>query len=305
MEKWKKIAKKLLFPPIGLIVFLTVLSTVMLMAVFLNGMEESFAAYLVYVLSFYSLVVLCIFLSEILPGNYRKMKQRIYDHPLGNRYMTDAVFKVRVSLYVSLSITVAFSIFKLIVGFLYSSLWLGAVAVYYVLLSVIRFLLLRYMENKNGRQGLVEEYRRYRLSAILTMLINLTLSGIVLNMLLQDKTHLYSDVYVIASAVYTFYTLTVSIIDLVKYRKYQSPVLSAAKAIRFAAALVSILSLETAMLIQFGEDESFRRIMLSLTGAGVCLIVLGMSIYMIVRANREIKKLREKDLTSSGLQPLE
>lgn len=53
--------------------------------------------------------------------------------------------------------------------------------------------------------------------------------------------------------------MTVSVIDLVKYRKYKYPVLSAAKAIRFAAALVSLLSLETAMLAQFGDDESFRR----------------------------------------------
>ncbi|MEE1318924.1 MAG: hypothetical protein UHD05_05375 [Ruminococcus sp.] len=70
--------------------------------------------------------------------------------------------------------------------------------------------------------------------------------------------------------------------------------MSAAKALRFAAALVSLLSLETVMLMQFGNDESFRRLMTALTGAGVFIMVFGMSVYMIIRANREIKRLRSE-----------
>ena len=123
------------------------------------------------------------------------------------------------------------------------------------------------------------------------MFINLTLSGIVLNMIVKNEAAAYSDIYVITSAAYTFYILTVSIIDLVKYRKYKSPVMSSAKAIRFAQALVSLLSLEASMLVQFGDDESYRRLMLALTGAGVCIIVLAMSVYMIIRSVKEIKRL--------------
>ncbi len=288
----KKFAKKILYPPIWLMLLLTVISAFALTLVFMNGWKETPIAYAVYVTAFYTLSVLCVFCTAVLPERYQKIRQKIYDHPIGNRYMTDAAFKVRISLYISLSVTVGYSVFKLISGFRYSSLWLGAVAVYYILLSVIRFLLLRFMHSNTGQRDEIAEYRRYRLSAILLMLINVTLSGIVLNMIVQNKSYTYSDVYVIMSATYTFYTLTVSVKDIVKYRKYKSPVLSAAKAIRFAAALVSLLSLETVMLIQFGDDEAFRRLMTALTGAGVCMIVLAMSIYMIVHANKEIQKRR-------------
>ena len=82
---------------------------------------------------------------------------------------------------------------------------------------------------------------------------------------------------------------------MIKCRKYKSPVLSASKAIRFASALVALLSLETAMLAQYGNDEVFRRVMTSLTGAGVCIIVLAMSVYMIVKANRELHRLQIHD----------
>ena len=140
---------------------------------------------------------------------------------------------------------------------------------------------------------MIAEYRSYRVTAVLMMLINLTLSGIVLNMIVKNESAKYSDIFVITSATYTFYTLTVSIIDLVKYRKCKSPVMSASKAIRFAAALVSLLSLEASMLVQFGDDESYRRLMLALTGAAVCVIVLSMSVYMIAHSTKEIRQMQK------------
>lgn len=286
----KKILNKMLYPPIWLMTLLTVASAVVLPLVFIKGWKESPIAYAVYVLAFYMVSVLCLFFGKVLPKQYKEIKQKIYANPFGNKYMTDAAFKVRVSLYSSLAINLAYSAFKLISGIFYSSLWIEAFAVYYILLSVIRFILLHHIERKKDA-GLIEEYRSYRISAVLMMFINLTLSGIVLNMIVKNEAAAYSDIYVITSAAYTFYILTVSIIDLVKYRKYKSPVMSSAKAIRFAQALVSLLSLEASMLVQFGDDESYRRLMLALTGAGVCIIVLAMSVYMIIRSVKEIKRL--------------
>lgn len=290
MEKWKKIFNKILYPPIWLIILLTVVSAVILPIVFMKGWEESPVAYISYIISFYSVMILSMFFAEVLPKRYKEIKQKVYAHPLGNKYMTEAAFKVRISLYTSLAINLVYSVFKLVSGIYYSSLWIGAFAVYYILLSVIRFVLLHHMERKKDA-GTIEEYRSYRISAVLMMFINMTLSGIVLNMILQNKSAVYSDVFVITSAAYTFYILTVSLVDLVKYRKYKSPVMSAAKAIRFAQALVSLLSLEASMLVQFGEDEAYRRVMIALTGVGVCIIVMSMSIYMIVRSTKEMKTL--------------
>lgn len=292
MKDWKAIIKKLLFPPIWLIVILTIGSTAALIAVFLKGWDNKPIAYAVYAASAYTLTVICLFFAKTLPDYYAKVKQRVYAHPFGNRYMTDAAFKVRISLYISLGITLLYSALKLISGVIFSSFWLGAIAVYYILLSILRFILLRYMHADDEKQSDLYEYQRYRLCGILMLILNLSLTGIVFQMVWQNKGYTYPGTLIFAAAAYTFYTVTISTVDIVKYRKYKSPVLSASKAIRFAAALVSLLSLETAMLAQFGDDESFRRMMTALTGAGVCIIVLGMSIYMIVRASKEIKQLQ-------------
>lgn len=295
MRDWKKICKKLLFPPGWLMAVLAVFSAAMLAAVFLKGAGNHPAAYAAYVLSAYTLTAVCIFCVTTLPGYYRETRDKIYQNPWGNRYMTDASFKVRISLYLSLGINLMYSAFKLAAGIYYSSFWWGAVAIYYIVLSMIRFLLLRYMRNRNREQDLISEYRRYRLCGMMMVLLNLSLTGITIQMVRDHKAYSYSEIMILASATYTFYTVTVSIIDMIKYRKYKSPVLSASKAIRFASALVSLLSLETAMLAQYGDDEAFRRLMTGLTGAGVCILVLAMSVYMIVKANRALHRLQIHD----------
>ena len=98
-------------------------------------------------------------------------------------------------------------------------------------------------------------------------------------------------------AMYAFYNIITAVMNVVKYRKYRSPVMSAAKVVSLAAALVSMLSLETAMLTQFGstDSEMFRRIMTSCTGAGVCTIILAMAVYMIYHATRELKYARMEE----------
>ena len=95
-------------------------------------------------------------------------------------------------------------------------------------------------------------------------------------------------------ALYSFYSVIMAIMNVVKFRKHNSPVMSAAKAINLVAAMVSILSLETAMVSQFGgdDDSNFRQIMTGATGGGVCVIVLGMAIFMIVRSSINLKKLQ-------------
>ena len=293
MDGWKTWGKRLLFPSVWMLVLLSMLSTAALVWVFTQGMEEHPAAYAVYALSFYVLTADCVRLSRVIPKWHRGTMRRIRSNPVGERYLTNAAFRVRVSLYSSLMINAAYSIFKLIVGVVYGSLWWGAVAVYYILLALMRFVLLRYMQKSGENGGILYEFRCYRLCGILMLILNLSLSAIAVQMVREGKGYAYPGVMIFAVAAYTFYTVTISIVDLIRYRKYKSPVISAAKAIRFAAALVSLRSMETAMLAQFGEDEAFRRLMTACTAAGVCTIVLGVSVYMIVRANREIGRLDE------------
>jgi uncharacterized membrane protein YfcA len=98
-------------------------------------------------------------------------------------------------------------------------------------------------------------------------------------------------------AAFTFTAMAIAIVNVVRYRQYNSPVWSASKALSFVSALVSILTLEDAMLATFGqaEGESFRRLMGALTGAGIVAVVLAIAIYMIVRSTKTIKTFDNKN----------
>lgn len=296
MKKWKAIGKRLLFPPVWVMIILAIVSAAALVTVFVKGWETSPVAYITYVLAFYSLVVICIASYLTFPRYFKSLKQKIYHTKFGNRYMTDVVFKTHVSLYISLTINLLYVAVNLFWGYWYKTAWFVIFAVYYSILAVMRFLLLRYVhKNKIGEKRL-EELRRSRLCAIILLLINLVLTGAVLMILYKNRGFEYYGILIYVMAMYTFYMTTTSIIDIIKYRKYDSPIMSTSKIINLAAALVSMLALETAMLSQFGGDTSpeVKRILIMATGGGISVIVVAMAVYMIVRTTAEINALKRK-----------
>jgi hypothetical protein len=168
-------------------------------------------------------------------------------------------------------------------------------AVYYVIMAVMRFLLVRYVRIQRIGTNILGEWQRSRICAYILLLINLSLSGAVLMILYQHRGYDYPGMMIYVMALYTFYALTMSIVDIVKYRKMGSPVMSTAKIVSLSAALVSLLNLETAMFAQFGADMSgeHQRIFIILTGAGVSITVVTLSVILIVNANKEIRRIKD------------
>jgi hypothetical protein len=278
-----------------MMVILVILSAVALTFVFVKGMEQSIPAYIVYVLAFYTLSVVTVFCVMVLPKQYSTIKQKIYDNPLGNRYMTDRVFRTNISLSVSFVINMLYVGINLWFWHTLKSYWFLVLAVYYVIMAVMRFLLVRYFRSRRIGSDILSEWKRSRICAYILLLINLSLSGAVLMILYQSKGYDYPGVMIYVMALYAFYALTMSIVDMVKYRKMESPVMTTTKVVSLSAALVSLLNLETAMFAQFGADLSaeHQRIFIILTGAGISITVVALSVILIVRATKEIR--REKN----------
>ncbi len=288
---WKKLLKRLLFLPIWMILLLCVVSAVALIFVFVKGLEENPIAYVVYVISFYALSVLSIFLSAVLPKRYKAIKEKVYANPLGNRYMTDAAFRTHMSLYASLAVNLLYVGVNILSYLLYHSNWFIVMAVYYFILAVMRFLLANYMRVQGVGKNRIGELRRAKLCAYILLTVNFALSGAVLMILYRNKGAEYRGILIYVMAAYTFYITTLAIINMVKYRKYNSPVMIITKIITLSAALVSMLSLETAMFSQFGGEMTAanKRLMIALTGAGVSITVIVLSLLMIIHTNREMK----------------
>jgi len=291
---WKKLGKKLLFPPVWGMVLLAIVSAVALTTVFIRGWEQQVIAYVVYVLAFYTLSVVTVFCITVLPKKYRSIKEKVLANPLGNRYVTDKEFRTKVSLNLSLAINLLYVAINILSWYLYHSWWFVCLAVYYTILSVMRFLLVRYVRLNPIGVNRYGELKRALTCSYIMLLLNFFLSGAVLMVVYQDKGYEYHGIMIYVMAMFTFYNTTTAIIDLIRYRHLESPVMAAAKGISMAAALVSMLNLETAMFAQFGADmaKEDQQLMIMLTGAGISIAVIAIAVFMIAHCTKEIKKTR-------------
>ena len=301
MEKCKRVLKRIFFlPPLPTVAF-AIFGYGLVITVFAVPIDHPAVEYASYLCSAYALIITITGFPHFRTF-IRGIRRRVDEHPLmrklkstaiGERYFSDVRFRSEVSLYQGLLINLLYIAMKLFSGVYYRSVWFIALAVYYALLALMRYLLLRRRKTESGRTPMEEELRRYRLCGIVLLLMNQALAGIVTFIVHQNRGFDYPGLLIYGMALYAFYSITMAIINLVKFRRHGSPVLSAAKAVSFVAALVSMLSLTTAMLAQFGGDDTsnFRQIMTASVGGGVCTIVIGMAGYMIWKSSKQLKEL--------------
>jgi len=212
---------------------------------------------------------------------------------LKNRLFTDAVFRTYVALCASLTINLLYTGVNVLSGIMYKTNWFFVLAGYYGTLSIIRSMLLSYIKRNKLGSDVLSEWRRARICSAILTLINISLSSVVLMMVSQKKGFVRHGIIMYVIILYTFYINVLAIVNVVKYRKLASPVMTTTKIINLAAALVSLLALEATLLTVFGTglSESIKKTFITATGSVVGLILLIMSVYMIIRSTREIKRI--------------
>lgn len=287
MQHFKKIGSKIIWPGIVVMVSLMAATVVLLCYTFLCGKNDAIISCLAYMISTYTLIVgICRIIKIV-----KEAKRAVYANPYTNRLLTDVPYRIRISLYGSFIINLAYACVKLISGIVYHSVWFGAIAAYYMILCLIRALLVVYAGKHDFGKDKKYEYQIYRRCGILILILNLALAGVVVQMVRTGRGYHYPGVLIYIAAMFTFYAVILAVFNLVKYRKYDSPAISAVKAINFTAAAVSILSLQTAMLAEFGGDFQFVKFMNSATGCIICLLILGTAFYMIVNSSHRLQIL--------------
>ncbi len=287
---WKQIGKILLFPHISIIICLSPISAVLLVLAFTRFSSDDALSILSYALSAYTLSVIC----ARIPRMLRFAKKQKAENKLIQKYASDMQFRVKISLFIGIILNLSYAIFQLCLGLWHRSLWYFSFSAYYVCLALMRLLLAKHNRKFTLRQSLANEYKRSRMCGILLMFLSLALAVIIGYIISKGKTFNHHEITTIAMAAYTFTSLTLAIINLLKYRKYQSPVLTMAKLISLSAALVSMLTLEATMLSTFGEkeDQGFDFIITGISGGVVLGFVIVTAILIVIKANVELKRIK-------------
>lgn len=299
MKQFLKIMTRLFRPPTWLAFLVVFPSFALLIYVFANGLEETAYSYLSYAASAYSLAVVCVRMPDVISAfktDFEKhpVLRGFLDSDRAVRYRSDKIYRAEISMYAGLVFGLLYACVKTTGSVLYHSPWLGALGVYYLLLSVLRLMMICYIRRKDEHKSVLREWKRYRLCGIVLLMMNTTLSAVVYLIVRMDNGAEYPGLFVYAAAAYTFYTVIVALTNLVHAGRKVSPVYEAGRSVNTVTAMISLLTLETAMISQFGtaEDAVFRRIITGTTGAVVCAGALFMAIYMIVRSTKQIRKMR-------------
>ena len=291
MKNVLAVLDKLLHPPKWVLLTLPPIVFAALTYVLLKGQKSCTLTYMIYCMSAYCLTIWIL----SLPRLFRKAKaytmHRLTGTVFGGKYVGDLAFRGSVSIYQGMMVNFFYVVFRIFVGIRYASVWFITIAIYYLLLGVMRLSLILSYRNRNVKS----ELRCYRRTARLLFLLNIPMGGMIVLMVLTDSGYSYPGYVIYLSALYTFYTVILAIVNLVKFRKLGSPILSAAKVLNFVAALMSLLGLQTAMISQFSnEGENFRRIMNALTGSGVWIAVILTAVYMLLHS-RKMKEVKSVD----------
>ncbi len=291
---FKKFGKALLFPHIAVMLLLIPAATALLVFSMAVVGTDTPLAYLSYTIAAYTLTVWCFQIPRLVQA----IKRFRRENKFFRRWQSDARLRVNVSLYSALAGNALYGVFHLWLGFYHKTFWFYSLGAYYVCLGVMRFFLLSHTRKYEAGEREYEELLKYRACGWVFLLMNLALALIVFFMVYFNRTFVHHMITAIAMAAYTFAAFAAAAVNIVRFRKYNSPVFSASKAIAFAAACVSILTLTSTMFTAFGDgtmDVAAQKMMLGSVGFAVSGVVLGMAVYMIAESTKKIKKFKAEE----------
>ena len=292
LQKLKKPSAKFLIP----FYILTVLfcaSSIILITVMKDSNNSffSFLTYLSFALSAISLGYSIYTIVIYAPIIRENIKNIIMKFPFGKRLLTQYDFRTIIFASISLIINVACVVFNFITAFVTHSYWHASLSVYYSLLVALRGALVFYHKNKSDitddRQRKLEEIKKYKNCGIVLAITPFSLTVPILQIVFLNRAFIYKGWTVIAFAVFAFYKIIMAIYNFKKARKQTDLTILAVRNVGLADALVSIFSLQTAMLYAFSDKPA--TIGNVIMGCAVCLLTVSIGIAMAVNANKQLK----------------
>lgn len=227
-----------------------------------------------------------------------RIKEFLYKYKYVEKYLTDDIFQTQTMLLASLAMNIAAATFKFVMGVWFGSKWLVTVSIYFLTLSAMRLLLLN-RERKSKKLETPEHKRLYdlkgyRACGYMVLFMNMIVGRMIVQMLVDNEGYDYPGLMLYLIGLFAIANFANAIYNVKKYWHIYNPMISAAKRLSFSTALVLLYTLQTSALARFGNNhEQLRRLLNSISGAVVELVLFTMAILMIVRSNQEMHKLKE------------
>lgn len=309
---FKKILKKLASPGRA-----TAIVAVCLFVASAAGMAATFVLYpdcvWGYVLNVATVVFLgyIIFLIVLLCKKLRpRLSRWAQKYPFTKKFAASYDFRTMIYAAFRFLINLGYAAFNGVYGIMFRQPWYIALFIYYTVLCVTRGTMVN-RARKVGVGNFTEERRQeerlkiYRAAGILLLVLTAALYAMLMQMLADPEIGFrYAGMLIFVAAGYTVYKMIMAVYNLVKVKGSEDRVVHAVRNLNFADALVSVLALQTAMIAQFSEEGSGWKGNIGF-GSIICVVTAALGVYMIVKAQRSLKTVRQLPINGAGAPPAE
>ena len=171
-------------------------------------------------------------------------------------WKADYQFKTLTTSTLSVLSSLGFTIFNVVLGIVYKSVWNISISVYYVLLAIVRGIVVHSQRKVSAadNQKKQEQYKRVYFRTHILMII--------------------MDMCLIAPIAYTTYRITMGIINLGKSRKQENILIRELRTVNLQDSLVAVLTLQNALIIANGSDMQSMLALTAWTSAGIWLMIV-------------------------------
>lgn len=277
-----------------IVYLIAILSAGASLVIVVREQSNTITAYITFVIAMLSLSYSAYLLIRFAPQYKKQTIAFLRKYTFTQNIIDNYGFRAVITAILSLTINIGYALFEGIYAIITLSIWYGALSGYYIVLSILRFFVIRKfykagkekVDDKNSNQ--ITMWKTYQKCGAALMLLSVAISIAIVQMVLSDKHAEYIGVMIYAVATYTFYKVTISIVNIIKARKYQNAYLRVLKNINFADALLSLVSLQAALIATFSTGYELKPLN-AVTGGVTCVLIVGMAILMIITASKKIR----------------
>ena len=219
----------------------------------------------------------------------KRLVRAIRKTTLGKRVLDDPLFRVLITSSGSMGWNLIYALFNGVLAIAYGSFWFLSMFVYYLILGGMRLLVVSPKKDRSAERW--SDNAIMRTLGIEMIILAVVVSGIVCMAIAEKHNPSYNTVVMITIATYTFYAVTMSIINIVKAHKKKDATMIMLRDISLAGTIVAVLSLERSMLGTFGNaEDDFSTTMEIISGAVAFVLIIVIGISMIMQAKNNMKQ---------------
>lgn len=314
---WRKLNTPAGWIAVFVYVFTLTLCPLAIVSIFKNYGHNIYASIgyficgLLFVYTVYMLGYAIVELYRHLRRTAKRKKKRIFTEPHHVHEHQHRISEFRSILFASISLffNIGYTLFCCIMAIQLKSSWHGSLAIYYILLTLTRGGMLiqtskdeeRFEHDKialhNAKLG------TYSYSGTMMIALSLAFSVSVVQVVVGGagfRAPVWS-IYVFAA--FAVCRLFVAIVNFIKSSRHDDLAARSAKYINLTTALVSLLSLQTAVLTLFPSVLK-QALINGITGGLVFLLELLLGIYMVVFAIIKHKRMKKREVLMAEQEEL-